>query len=198
MGGPGSGGARYQNRQTTIEETPRLDIRCLYRQGLLTPGYAGRYTWSAGDIPAGSINYRVEQDWLILDYRVRVQGDEWESIKEPVRLDRTPCHYGGERLWFLCPACSKRVAVLASHGKRFVCRHCHKMYYGSQQEGYMDRLIRKVRKIRKRLGATDDLTELVWIKPKGMHQKTFDRLIQEEQAVIMALDKRIAMLGYFF
>jgi ribosomal protein S27AE len=114
-----------------------------------------------------------------------------------VQLSRSPCHYGGERVWFLCPDCDKRVAVLALHGSRFVCRHCHKRPYGSQQEGYVDRMQRKARKVRKRLGATDNLMESIWRKPKGMHQKTFDRLRREEQAAnhaaTMVLDKQMAM-----
>ena len=199
MGGPGSGTWSRWDRQTTIEETKRLDIRHL--QDSIRLGYAGRYTWSAGGSPAGSIDYRVEHDRLVLDYRVRVHGGEWESIEEPVQLSRTPCNYGGERLWFLCPACSKRVAVLASHGKRFVCRHCHKLPYGSQQDGYMERMQRKARKVRKKLGATNNLTESIWRKPKGMHQKTFDRLRQEEQAAnhaaIMAMGRQLGILERF-
>jgi len=36
----------------------------------------------------------------------------------------------------------------------------------------------KTRKIR-RLGASDDITEPIWFKPKNMQQKTFDRLRKE-------------------
>jgi len=177
MGGPGSGSWSRWGRQTTIEETKRLDIRCMS----IKPGYAGSYSWSAGGEPAGSIGYRVEADSLVLDYRVKING-EWESIEEPIWLDRTACNYGGARPWMLCPCCGRRVAVLALHGSRFVCRHCHKRPYGSQQEGRLDRLYRKARKIRRKLGATGNLTEPVWRKPKGMHWRTFERLMQKEQA----------------
>ena len=201
MGGPGSGSWYRWDKRTTAEEVNRIDIRYMRQQGFLRPGYGGNLSWSCGDRKTGSVMYRVETDSLVLIYRARVQGGEWESIEEHVRLSRTPCNYGGERLWFLCPACSKRVAVLASHGKRFVCRHCHKRPYGSQQEGYMDRMQRKARKVRKKLRATENLFESVWRKPKGMHQKTFDRLIQEEQAAnhaaIMAMGKQMGILERF-
>jgi hypothetical protein len=43
--------------------------------------------------------------------------------------------------------------------------------------------MRKAWKIRERLGASMDLTESILFKPKGMHQRTFDRLRKEaEQA----------------
>jgi hypothetical protein len=37
--------------------------------------------------------------------------------------------------------------------------------------------MRKAQKIRQRLG--DDDTERYWVKPKGMHWKTFDRIVQQ-------------------
>ena len=47
----------------------------------------------------------------------------------------------------------------------------------------IDRLIRKARKIRKKVGASDDLQEPIWRKPKGMHKKTFDRYAYEDEAI---------------
>ena len=65
----------------------------------------------------------------------------------------------------------------------------------------MDRMQRKARKVRKKLRATENLFESVWRKPKGMHQKTFDRLIQEEQAAnhaaMMAIGKQMGMFERF-
>jgi hypothetical protein len=201
MGGPGSGSWYMWDNRTTTEEVHRIDIRYMRQQGFLRPGYDGSLSWSCGDRKTGSVMYRVETDSLVLVYRARVQGGEWKSIEEHVRLDRTHCNYGGERVWFLCPDCDRRVAVLALYGSRFVCRHCHKRPYGSQQEGYMERMQRKARKVRKKLGATNNLTEFIWRKPKGMHQKTFDRLRQEEQAAnnaaIIEMGKKIGVLERF-
>jgi hypothetical protein len=41
--------------------------------------------------------------------------------------------------------------------------------------------MRKARKIRARLGASNDLIEPILFKPKNMHQKTFDRLCREAE-----------------
>ncbi|MCP4128150.1 MAG: hypothetical protein GY753_13945 [Gammaproteobacteria bacterium] len=127
----------------------------------------------------------------MLNYRAKIEG-EWQPIEEPVWFDRTPCNYGGERLWLLCPHCGKRVAVLYGYGSRFICRHCADYPYSSKNEDFIDRMHRKARKIRKRLDATDNLFEPVWKKPRGMHWKTFGRLVKEERAANNAAAMKIA------
>ena len=113
----------------------------------------------------------------------RPHGEDWEDIEQAISFDRTPCNYGGFRTWFLCPRCWERVAVFYGAGKYFLCRHCYDLTYASQQENRADRLMRKARKIRERLGVGDALSEPILFKPKNMHQKTFDRLREEaEQA----------------
>ncbi|MEJ1382416.1 MAG: hypothetical protein RPT95_15850 [Candidatus Sedimenticola sp. (ex Thyasira tokunagai)] len=196
MGGLGSGNWYRWDKKTTAEEVHRVDIRYLKKQGYLVSGYSGWLSWSCGGEETGSIRFRVECGCLVLIYRSRSDGSAWVDMEETVWFDRTPCNYGGERLWLSCPDCGKRVAVLYGHGPRFLCRHCHGLPYGSQNETRLDRLNRKARKIRKRLGASDD--EMVWRKPKGMHWKTFDRLIQEEQAVDSAATLEIVQkMGAF-
>ena len=50
--------------------------------------------------------------------------------------------------------------------------------------------------IRKRLDASGDLFEVVWLKPKGMHQKTFDRHRKAEgEANGTAMDVMCRKLG---
>ena len=111
------------------------------------------------------------------------EGGGWEDVEQAISFDRTPCNYGGFRTWFLCSRCWQRVAVLYGAGKYFLCCHCYNLTYASQQESKEDRLMRKAKKIRERLGASNDLMEPILFKPKNMHQKTFDRLREEaEQA----------------
>ena len=55
------------------------------------------------------------------------------------------------------PRCGRHVAVLYGLGLRFLCRHCYQLSYSSQQENASDRMMRKARKIRERLGASDSL-----------------------------------------
>jgi len=181
MGGLGSGRWYRWDKKTTEEEEPRIDVRYLRKEGLLKSKGIGTLTWSCRGQETGSIKFRVEPERIVLIYCARSDGGDWQSIEEPVRFDRTPCHYGGERLWFLCPDCKHRVAVLYGAGIRFLCRTCSKLPYGSQNETLQDRMIRKSQKIRRRLGASESLFEPIWQRPKGMHRKTFQRLRAEAQ-----------------
>ena len=183
MGGFGSGRWYSWGGKSTTESQHRVDIRWLKKQGNLQPGTMGSLSWSRSGEQTGSIGYRMEIGRMILQYRHRAGGGAWEPVEQKIIFDRTPCKYGGARTWFLCPRCGKRIAVLYGAGKYFFCRHCYKLAYSSQQEGKVDRLMRKARKIRLRLGASDNLSETILFKPKHMHNKTFNRLRREaEQA----------------
>ena len=179
MGGRGSGNWCRRDSKTTTESQHQIDIRWLKKQRYLRPGTAGSLSWSWGDEQTGSIGFRMEYERMILNYRHRPHGGDWENVEQAISFDRTSCNYGGYRTWFLCPRCWKRVAILYGAGKYFLCRHCYDFTYSSQQESRSDRLMRKARKIRARLGASNNLMESILFKPKNMHQKTFDRLRRE-------------------
>ena len=95
-----------------------------------------------------------------------------------IRLDKTPCNYGGYRYWFRCPSCSKRVSVLYCAGT-YVCRHCLNAPYGSQLQQPIDRLFNRADAIRQRLGWQSGIAHGIGTKPKGMHHSTYDRLVNE-------------------
>ena len=156
MGGPGSGRwYRWQGTRTTLDDVYRLDVRWLHRHGYLD-------TWVDGR--------------LVVEYRCRRRGtDTWEDIRQVFTLDWTSCHYGGQRPWFRCPGCQRRVAVLCGYDRLFLCRHCYRLPYTSQYETRLDRLYRKMRKLQARIG--DQYAR----KPKGMHWRTWERLRQQEE-----------------
>lgn len=92
-----------------------------------------------------------------------------------VKLDRTPCHYGGYRYWYLCPHCGKRTSVLYRAGL-YVCRHCIGANYQTQLNQPLDNIRRKMHKVASKLKWVEVGYKEVPLRPKGMHQKTFDRL----------------------
>jgi len=201
MGGPGSGEwYRWKSTETTLDEVHRLDVRWLYRHGYLQRWAQGVLTWHRGDHETGAVGVAVEDGCLVLAYRVKASSGDWEPVRQVLDLDWTPCHYGGQRPWFRCPGCQRRVAVLCLDGKWFLCRYCYGLSYGSQRETAQDRHYRKIRKIRDRLGASHNLMESIWPwnKPKGMHWRTWERLrAQEEQAhrlVLADLEGALARL----
>ena len=95
-----------------------------------------------------------------------------------IRLDKTACHFGHYRHWWLCPSCSKRVSVLYCAGT-YVCRHCLSVPYGSQLQQPIDRLFSRADAIRQRLGWQSGIAHGNGTKPKGMHHSTYDRLVNE-------------------
>ena len=178
MGGRGSGSCSRWDSKTTTESQHQIDIRLLKKWGCLRGNSISmrKLSWSQNGEDTGFINYRMEIDRMILNYRCRYHGGEWEAVEQNISFDRTPCNYGGHRWWFLCPHCSRRVAVLYGAGKYFLCRHCHGLTYSSQQESLPDRLMRKSRKIRKQLGGGNSLLDPFPFKPKNMHWETYYRL----------------------
>lgn len=85
-------------------------------------------------------------------------GGDPEHFDYEVRLERTPCHFGGYRYWFLCPVprgnwpCGRRAGVLYLSGRYFGCRHCHNLTYSSRNEGgrwRKDRLYQKAKLLKK-------------------------------------------------
>jgi len=175
MGGPGSGNWYRWDKKTTLDEVKRIDIRYMRNEGLLKPGYTGSLRWTSRGKSTGSIQFACQQDYLQLNYRYKTGVDDWTPVEEFVCFDRTPCNYGGERLWFLCPCCNRRVALLCLYRARFLCRHCHKLPYSSQQESPIDRAIEQKHKLGVRIFDDYEHGE-GWRKKKGMHQSTFDRL----------------------
>jgi hypothetical protein len=151
----------------------RLDVRWMQRQGFLSPGYSGGVNWSQDGEKVAGIGFTAHDGYIVLKYRTRQGGGEWEDKEYLVRLARTPCNYGKTRPWFLCPCCGRRVAILWGDSI-YACRHCHRLVYDCQREAPHYRLMSRAHKIRDRLGG-----ERWCIKPKGMHQRTFDRLVDE-------------------
>jgi hypothetical protein len=73
------------------------------------------------------------------------------------------------------------VAVLYGAGKWFLCRHCYGLTYTAQQESLADRMMRKARGIRTRLGGEDSLMGSFSRKPKRMRWQTYWRLRKAAQ-----------------
>lgn len=169
---------RWSTKATT-DSQHRVDIRWMRRHGYLRPGMFGSLTWYRGEEKTGSIRFQTEPGQLILLYNYRPQGRAWEQVEENITLDATPCHYGGFRLWFLCPHCTRRVAVLYGAGKLFLCRHCYNLSYSSQREALFDRQLERARSIRKKLGGGQVLSDPFPWKPKRMQWRTYWKLRNE-------------------
>ena len=191
MGGYGSG--RYGSQYVTTDGLLFLDIRYLRKRGYFAtgakPGYQATCSveWSSRGEPSGNITLHIpgtEAPYppeIELVYRTRTRGETtWTDVREQVAIETTPCHYGGERPWFLCPRCGSRRAVLFSVAGRFRCRACHRIAYASTRESAPDRGIRRALTIKGRLGGHTSGSVFDWEpKPKYMHRATYARLCDE-------------------
>ena len=200
MGGWGSG--RGQGGKDTTSEYRALDIRRLQRCGRLSPGQQFMWQWSRGGVEVASIQIRTESDRVMLIYRSRSGGGEWQPAEYPVDLEWTGCTLGGQRPWFRCPAsvCGRRVALLYLGGSGiFACRHCYRLAYASQRETTDDRAARRADRIRDRLGWEAGILNGEGGKPKGMHWRTFVRLRAEHNnfvnASLAAMVRKFGLLG---
>ena len=158
-----------------------LDIRKLMRKGLLVPGNAFSWQWTVNDRKVAGINIRVDLQSVVLSYVKKSTG---EVVEQRVQTQTSPCHLGGERHWFTCPKCGKRVAVLYAPGRYFACRQCGGLAYATQKQGAGDRASSKVNKIRKRLVWQTGILNDTGGKPKGMHWKTYRRLKSQHDTLL--------------
>ena len=178
MGGRNSG--RRTGKRTT-DLMHDLDIRKIQRSGLLVPNRTFGWQWTRRGKVISSITLRTGWDApltkVTLDYRTRPVGEEWKDMSYPVYLSWTECNFGGQRVWWICPAqaCGRRVAVLYA-GSLYACRQCQKLAYRTQREQPSDLAASRAEKIRKRLGWTAGILSGNGGKPKGMHWSTYWRL----------------------
>ena len=174
MGGMGSGRRGGRNLTTDYR---KLDVRRLHKAGVLRPGYVGSWNWYRDDMLRASILIETGTRDVTLRYTASNDGQR-VNHDYAVSLTWTECNYGGERPWFLCPRCLRRVAILYG-GPKFVCRHCRELAYPVQRETDNDRIIRRADAIRERLGWKPGILNGEGSRPKGMHWKTYERLLME-------------------
>lgn len=117
----------------TSEGLPRLDVRVLAQKGALKPGVTTTVSWGTASTIALTMP-TDDADSVQLAYDVQTHRNGVTPIRERIRLARTPCTFGGSRVWFWCPGCGARRAVLYALGSWFRCRVCHRVAYASTRQ----------------------------------------------------------------
>jgi hypothetical protein len=108
MGGPGSGRTPKIRRDYT-DEFKQFDVRNL----------------------AKCLTLEVKNKQLSLQ-SYKDKPFAWPQASLSIALAYTPCNFGGKQVWFVCPLCSKRVAILYEGPKSLSCRTCNRLKYRSQ------------------------------------------------------------------
>jgi hypothetical protein len=200
MGGFGSTRWGWVSTKDTVESSRSFDINRLNRAGCLRPGYSGGWEWTRDGKRVASIRFRQDGDRLVLSYRVRPHGGEWQDVEQLIPIFWKSCRFGGARPYFLCPgivngiACGRRVAKLYGAGTYFLCRHCYQLAYVSQREDRYDRALRRANNIRMQLGGEPGIASVFPARPKGMHRQTYERLQSAVSNAEILADGRVAIL----
>ena len=166
MGGYGSGRVGERELVTNLRF---LNVRWMNKQGLLKSMGIKTLNWNRNGKPWGKMEVLVETDCIRLIYKESRNDGPWEDKDIKIKLLKTPCRFGGYQYWFECPICRRRVCSVYL-SETWCCRHCGHLAYPSENEDELERLRSKAHKLKEKLGRE------YWIKPKGMHQKTYDRL----------------------
>ncbi len=176
MGGRGSGGHNSKGKLRDVQ-CARLDVHELAREGKLKLGARG---WLFGTIWF-EVTGGPDAQQLVLEFpRKSATGQPLDPMREVIGCHWRKTHFGGQHLIFACSECSRSARVLyapVAHDRiwYFTCRKCAGIIYQSTMGHRWDRSARRIEKLRGRLQWKAGDT--VPIKPRGMHQKTYDRLL---------------------
>jgi hypothetical protein len=207
LGGLGSGRRSAGSAKRTTDGLPEIDIRRWLKQGRLIPGAYFDLSWQSQEGEKLVVRVQVGLrkivcgepppilDGVRLQYSLTAPGADSQTIDEAVKIISTPCHFGGARRWFECPgpSCdSRRVATLFLADRFFHCRKCCGLAYSSERAGTAGRALGRLRKIRRRLGASENaaLFSPLPPKPKRMRHATYLRLRQ--QAEVAEMERLVA------
>ncbi len=172
------------SEKLTTDDCHRIDVREMSRDGSLTVGAKNKLS---GETSNEEIRLTADAGQVRVQHGIRLLAGFRTLNHQVIKLGRTRCNYGGARVWFRCPECESRAAVLyrpkRTRGKRavsakdrtFKCRRCHNLVYPSQREDWESRMLRKAHKMWIRVGGQNS------DKPKGMHWRTYNRLVSEAQ-----------------
>ena len=136
-------------------------------------------------------SYSINSDFLLDDHRTLKLEETENGVRfvtftingKPhqitLKLDNRSV---SNKLYITCPYCQKQRQHLYAIKYAYACRQCVKLHYASQSERPHERLMRRIRKLRRQLWGNDwpdvnNMFEQVtyWPKPKRMRWKTFEQ-----------------------
>lgn len=154
MGGFGSGYWQRQRTHETVATLPEL--------------FASDFKEPSGGIIARprdkslrqAIRFRyLRSGRMIILFRSEHCEANSETIDPILKLDFTPCHFGGNRSWVLCPMpdCGRRVQSLFIKGDEIGCRQCHQLLYETQYGGVLEHKLTRIRAMHRQIFRGEDI-----------------------------------------
>jgi hypothetical protein len=196
-----AGGVMARRRdRIRLEDGLRFDLNCLIRQNLLRRGAVCRssFHWSyrySGDV--------IASGWVSADLTEERRGWlrlEVGALDQRIALEAAPRHFGGRQWYFVCPRTGLRASVLwrPPGARSFASRHAwgRQVAYGSQFETPYDRALSAAHDIRYKLGGKIyvSLDEISPPKPKGMHSRTYERIVGKCEGYEAIVNQRLIEL----
>lgn len=175
----------------------------------LTSGFFGRGVLASGAFfdsmrtPCKFVEREAGQviGQYVIGFSRKADGLHWRAVVERdgqrfnrrgrIELEVQPCRFGGSRAFFRCPVCGRRCSSIYFMEQGFACRQCAGLSYACQSERTWTRCKRRIRKLRSRLGwsAFSFMPDYCEVRPKGMHRKTYARLLAKHEEASNALGR---------
>jgi len=132
-------GKAVTDKKTTVDDCWQLDMKDVTAKVDFSSPVWGSVTWSSPLGTPSSIGIAIyPPDRIRLSYCTFNQlMTEKTECDYTIKVESTPCFFGGVRRWFLCPACQRRCRILYQPPGEmvFACRLCHRLTYHTQQVG---------------------------------------------------------------
>ncbi len=122
---------------------------------------------------------------MVLQHGAMAADMRYRGQTFAVRIVWTPCHYGGQRAWFVCPVCGHRRAVLY-FANTLLCRTCGGLNYAIQRTTEGNKAFLRAGKLRASLGWQTALIDPCGDRPRYMRRRTYDTLVRELHHQTMA------------
>lgn len=162
-------GAGRPSRHRSIATARKLAIGQIGRCADLVEPRRTIWGWDDGS----AISLTIARDAVTTLYSYLDAEFGRRSVDVRIQIGGTACHFGGIRSWFICPACTRRVAniYLCTIPR---CRRCEHLVYLSQREHKIDRVERRIRRVLAKLRA-ENLAGAI-SRPPRMWRRTYLRL----------------------
>ena len=173
-------GRRRTVYRGNVDQTCRIDVRVLRKQGHLVEGQeaGGTFRWTRRGRDVGSIRYRVilnPEDRRLILYDGKAEAAKTTTIA----LEAVPMRYGGFRYYARCPKSLRRCEVLPIVDGVVACRQWHKLAYVSQSLDELGRLRERMTRCDKQLrekvrrGRIRAELTMRWMVAKDAHDALF-------------------------
>lgn len=127
MGGYGSTRWHGKHVRDTVEGNLTLNMFRLRRENIVVP--AAEINGIFSGTAWGAMQFSLANNCMRLSYKIAGNHHHYD-----IQLEQTVPHFGGVRLWWLCPTCGRRAGKLHLARERFECRQCGHLAYQSSRD----------------------------------------------------------------